>query len=135
MSKARKLLLGVATAWQLVYAVLFTGTLLRVLMSGFAPLPGGASGLPEDFGALFLVHLGTMLLMLGLAVHYVVQAARSPRVPGRWRALWVALNVVGGVFAQIVDWYLFIWREPEPLPTTLVRPGAPPSARSAGGGP
>lgn len=126
MSKARKILLGLATAWQLVYAILFTGTLLRVLLSGFAPLPGGASGLPEGFGPLFFVHLATLLLMLGLAVYYVSEASRSPHVPKRWRGLWVALNVVCGFFAQIVFWYLYIWREPEPLPTTLVRAGRPP---------
>ncbi len=118
MSKIRKLLLGVATAWQLVYALLFTGTLVRVLLSGFAPLPGGARGLPESFGALFLVHLVTLLLMLALAVYYVAQAALSPRVPARWRAAWVLLNVVGGFAAQLVYWSVFIWREP-------VRPAMP----------
>ncbi len=126
MGKPTKIQLGLATAWQLVYAVLFTGTLLRVLMSGFAPLPGGASGLPAGFGPLFFVHLATMLLMLALAVFYVAEAARSPRVPRRRRMLWIVLNVVGGFLAQLVFWYVFIWREPEPLATTLVRPGAPP---------
>ncbi len=125
MSTARKVLLGVATAWQLVYAVLFTGTLLRVLLSGFAPLPGGAAGLPDAFGPLFLLHLGTLVLMLALAVWYVAQAARSPRVPQRWRALWVVLNVVGGFVAQLAFWYLYVWREPEPLGTTLARPPPP----------
>lgn len=126
VTRTRRLLLGLATAWQLVYASLFTGTLVRVLMSGFAPLPGGASGLPEDFGALFFVHLGTLLLMLGLAAYYVAHAARSPRVPKRWRGTWVVLNVVGGFLSQIVYWYLYVWREPEPLQTTLVRPGRAP---------
>lgn len=126
MSKPRKVLLGLATAWQLVYAALFTGTLLRVLMSGFAPLPGGAAGLPEGFGPLFFLHLATLVLMLALAAYYVALAARSPRVPRRWRGLWIVLNVVGGFVAQLAFWYLFIWREPEPLPTKLARPPGPP---------
>jgi hypothetical protein len=122
VTKARKALLGVVTAWQLVYAALFTGTLVRVLLSGFAPLPGGEAGLPEGFGPSFFGHLATLLLMLGLAVYYVGQAARSPRVPARERKLWVVLNVVGGFLAQLVFWYLFIWREPEPLATTPAGP-------------
>ncbi len=122
MTKARKALLGIATAWQLVYAALFTGTLVRVLLSGFAPLPGGAEGLPEGFGPTFFVHLASLLLMLGLAIYYVAQAARSPRVPARERKVWVVLNVVGGFLAQLVYWYLFIWREPEPLATSLAGP-------------
>lgn len=126
MSKARKALLGVATAWQLVYAALFTGTLLRVLGSGFAPLPGGAAGLPEGFGPSFFLHLATLLLMLGLGVYYVVQAARSPRVPARERALWVVLNVVGGFLAQLVYWYLYIWREPDGMPAASAQRGLRP---------
>jgi hypothetical protein len=125
MSRIAKICLGLATAWQLVYTALFAGMLLRVLLSGFAPLPGGAAGLPEDFGALFVVHLGTLVLMLALAVWYVAEAARSPRVPRRWRALWIALVVVGGFVAQLAFWYAFIWRKPAPLETTLVGPPPP----------
>ncbi len=131
MGKAARLLLGLATAWQLAYALLYTGTLLRVLASGFAPLPGGAGGLPEGFGALFALHLATLLLMVGLAAGYVAHAARSPRVPARWRGAWIALNVVGGFLAQLPYWYLYVWRDPRPLDTTCLRPG--PGPGRAGG--
>lgn len=123
MDKGARILLGLATAWQLAYALLYAGTLLRVLASGFAPLPGGAAGLPEGFGALFALHLGTLVLMLALAGFYVAHAARSPRVPARWRGAWIAANVVGGFLVQLPYWYLYVWRAPGPLPTTWVGPG------------
>jgi hypothetical protein len=121
--KVAKLLLGLATAWQLAYMLLYAGTLLQVLASGFAPLPAGAASLPEGFGALFAVHLATLVLMLALAAFYLAHAVRSPRVPARWRGAWIAGNVLGGVLAQLPYWYLYVWREPDPLPTACVRPG------------
>jgi hypothetical protein len=123
VGKVVKLLLGLATAWQLAYMILYAPTLLQVLASGFAPLPAGAEGLPEGFGAQFGVHLLTLVLMLALAAFYLADAARSPRVPARWRGAWIAGNVVGGVLAQLPYWYLYVWRDPEPLPTICVRPG------------
>jgi hypothetical protein len=123
VGKGARILLGLATAWQLVYALVYTGTLLRVLASGFAPLPGDATELPEGFGALFALHLGTLVLMLALAGFYLAHAARSPRVPARWRGAWIAANVIGGFLAQLPYWYLYVWREAEPLPTTWLGPG------------
>ena len=38
---------------------------------------------PQDLGALFLLHLATLLVILALDVFYVAHAARSTRVPPR----------------------------------------------------
>lgn len=121
MGTARKLLLGAATAWQLVYAILFAGPFYRFVASGLTLSPAEEPALPAGLGPMLVVHLGTLLLMGVLAIWYVADAARSPRIPSRWRPAWIALDVATGFFAQLVHWYLFVWREPEPL-TTSPRP-------------
>jgi hypothetical protein len=63
-------------------------------------------------------------IVLGLTVFYAAHAYRSHNVPENRRVLWVVLNVVGSFVAQIIYWYLFIWREPE---TLLTRPSPEPS--------
>jgi hypothetical protein len=125
VGNARKLLLGVATAWPLAYLVMFTRTLLEVALSGFVPPPELVSGSLAEVAALFAVHLGTLFLIVTLGAWYVKDAFRSPRVPEGRRIAWVVLNVVGGFLAQLPYWYLFVWRDPEPLATTVVKPGAP----------
>jgi hypothetical protein len=37
----------------------------------------------------------------------------------------VVLNIFGGFIAQLIYWYLFIWREPEVLQTTVPREAKP----------
>jgi hypothetical protein len=125
VGNARKLLLGAATAWPLVYLALFGGTLLEVALSGFVPAPELVGGSLAEVAALLAVHLGTLLLIVALGAWYVKDAFRSPRVPEDRRVVWVVLNVAGGFLAQLPYWYLFVWREPEPLATTVVKPGAP----------
>ncbi|HEY6003425.1 MAG TPA: hypothetical protein VIV57_11175 [Anaeromyxobacter sp.] len=125
MGTARKLLLGAATAWPLVYLAVFTRTLLEVALSGFTPPPELVDGSLLLVAAQLAVHLGTLILIVTLGAWYVKDSFRSPHVPENRRVVWVVLNVVGGFLAQIPYWYLFVWREPEPLPTTVVKPGAP----------
>lgn len=116
MSKPKKLLLGVLTVWPLAYMVLFMSFVLTMIMTAH-PGRGQRSGPPGWMPALFIAHLGTMLLILGLTVFYAAHAYRSRRVPENRRVLWVMLNVIGSFVAQIIYWYVFIWREPETLLT------------------
>jgi hypothetical protein len=125
VGSARKLLLGLATAWPLAYLVLFTRTLVDVALAGFVAPPELVGGSLAAVAALFAVHLGTLLLIVALGAWYVKDAFRSPHVPESRRVVWVVMNVVGGFLAQLPYWYLFVWREPDPLATTVVKPGAP----------
>jgi hypothetical protein len=127
MGKPAKVLLGAATAWPIVYLALFTRTLVDVTLAGFVPPPDLVEGSPVRLAATFAVHLATLLLIVTLGAFYARDAARSPRIPEGRRVPWLVANVAGGFLAQLPYWYLFVWREPEPLATRVVRPG--PSAR------
>lgn len=128
MGTARKLLLGAATAWQLAYLAVFLGPFYRFVASGLTLSPAEEPALPAGFGPLLLLHLGTALLMLVVAGWYVADAARSPRIPDRWRPMWIALDVATGPLAQMVHWVLFVWRE-----GAVAEPAAAPPAGSARG--
>lgn len=120
MSKPRKILLAILTAWPPVYLVIFVVTVIGMLMAAASGAPGTpADGPPAWLLGLFVVHAGTMLLMLALTIFYGVHAYRSERVPETRRVLWVVLNILGSFIAQLIYWYLFIWRDPEPRETVL----------------
>jgi hypothetical protein len=124
VSKPKKILLGVLTVWPLAYMMTFVVTVLGLVMtaSGVRPPSGPGSGPPAWVPLLFVAHIGTMMLMLGLTVFYGIHAYRSVRVPENRRIIWVLLNVLGSFIAQGFYWYLFIWREPEPV-VTIPPPG------------
>ena len=126
MTKARKLLLGAATAWPLAYVAIFARTLVEVALAGFVPPPELVSGSLPLVAAQLAVHLGTLVLIVALGAFYVKDAFRSPRVPEDRRVVWVVLNVVGGFLAQVPYWYLYVWRGRDPLRTTVVHPSRPP---------
>lgn len=123
MGKPAKVLLGAATAWPIAYLALYTGTLLEVARAGFVAPPELVDGSPASLAAAFALHLGTLVLIAALGGFYARDAARSPRVPEDRRVPWLVANVVGGFFAQLPYWYLFVWRDPGPLATTAVGPG------------
>lgn len=123
MGKATKLLLGAATAWPIVYLALFTRTLVDVVAAGFVAPPELVEGSPARLAATFALHLATLLLVVALGAFYARDAARSARIPEDRRVPWLVANVAGGFLAQLPYWYLFVWREAEPLGTSVVRPG------------
>lgn len=114
MTGPRKTLLGILTAWPLAYALIFMAAamVMVALTAGGRPLRAPGAEPPLWLTLLLVLHVGTMLLWLGLTVFYAVHALRSPRMPGSQRVLWVLLVVVGAFFAQLVYWYLFIRSEP-----------------------
>ncbi|GAO01653.1 hypothetical protein [Anaeromyxobacter sp. PSR-1] len=121
MSKPKKLLLGAVTLWPLAYMFTFLVTVLGMIAMGPGGPRGSGGGFPAWIAALFVVHIATMLLTIGLTIFYGIHAYRSTRVPESRRVLWVLLNILGSFVAQLFYWYLFVWREPEPQAATLPR--------------
>lgn len=68
--------------------------------------------IPVGFGLLMGVHLLTMLLMMGLLPLYIILAVKNDRLDQTMRIVWVVLACTVGMFANIVYWYLYIWRRP-----------------------
>ncbi len=119
VSKPKKILLGAVTLWPLAYMLIFMVTVLWMFTMMGTRIPSRPdAGPPAWIPGLFIVHIGTMLLTLGLTIFYGIHAYRSNRVPESRRVIWVVLNILGSFIAQLFYWYLFIWREPEPLATT-----------------
>lgn len=55
--------------------------------------------------------MGTMLLMLGLMIFYVVNAYNSPKLPADKRSIWVIILFFGNIIAMPIYWYQYIWKE------------------------
>lgn len=69
-------------------------------------------------GGFFLIllplHLFTMVLSFALAGIYIANIFRNDRVAADKKALWAVVVFIGYSIAQLIYWYLYIWREPEP---------------------
>jgi FtsH-like protein len=73
------------------------------------------------FAVLFMMHILTMLLMLALIPLYIILALKDVRHDQNTRIIWVVLIALVGILADLVYWYLYVWREPsapvEPVPS------------------
>jgi len=83
--------------------------------------PSAETVLPIGFALLFLAHITTMALMVLLLIFYIVMALKDERHDQTARIVWIVLIATAGVLADLVYWYLYIWRKPqlrvEPLST------------------
>lgn len=75
---------------------------------------------PLGFGMLMVAHLLTMLMMMGLMPLYIILAVKNERLDQTMRIVWVVLACTVGMFADVVYWYLHIWRA---APKSGVPPG------------
>ena len=117
MQKPAKILLGVATIAPIVLMIL----MLVVVFTTFSSAPFGRR-MNEDsfsslFGAIFVLQIVAWLLMVGLTIFYIVNVFRNDRVEKDKKALWAVVLFLGNILAMPVYWYLYIWREPQALPS------------------
>jgi hypothetical protein len=69
-------------------------------------------GFPAAFAALFVAHLVTIFLIMGLMTLYIVLAVKNERLDQTMRIIWVVLFCMVGLFAMPVYWFMYIWRKP-----------------------
>lgn len=74
--------------------------------------PDISPAFPIGFMALFVAHLLTIFLIMGLMPLYIILAVKSDRLDQTTRIIWVVLLCMLGMLAMPVYWYLYIWREP-----------------------
>lgn len=113
MKPSTKIILGFLT---------FLPALIVLLLIAFLSLTGIGTGQPDPhgitglfFSAAFAVSALTALLSLGLTAFYIVHASRHRGLRGQTQS-WGMLLLFFGIIAQPVYWYMYIWREPAPLP-------------------
>ena len=115
MQKSTKLLLGAATLWPFVYMFLFFILVFSMLFLG----PGAERVMPF----VFVLHMLTILLVLGLTVFYIVDIFKNERVEKDKKVLWAMVIFFGNMVAMPVYWYLYVWKEAAvagpPLPGQL----------------
>jgi hypothetical protein len=102
MSRRRKIALGVATVWPILWMVPFAAWMALTFASG-TEAPG--------FTVVIILHVATVLMAFALLVYYVVHAAKTDRLGGDERTVWIVVLVIGTMFAAPVYWYLYVWRE------------------------
>ena len=131
MKKSRKVLLGIATIWPVLYICLFMGSLFLVFifagMRGDPPLPNpeapGSMLFPLGFVSFFAVHMLTILGTLALTVFYIIRVFKTERLDQNMKIMWMLLLFFMGMVAQPVFWYLYIWRDAPELTAPENRPG------------
>jgi hypothetical protein len=117
LSRPVKVVIGVLTAWPVLYIFLFFGFIVAsMIWMSQLPKGGGAdsSGPPIAFLLLFAAHFATILLMFGLIAFYIVYLFKTDRVPQDKKALWAAVLFLGNMMAMPVFFYLYVWPEEWP---------------------
>jgi len=115
MSKIKKLALGAATLWPLIYLFLFFAFFAFAsvwITSGDAAARGDR--MRSLFGVFFASHVLTMIWIFVLVAIYIWMLFKTDRVPQDKKALWAVVLFLGNTFAMPVFWFLYIWREPQP---------------------
>jgi hypothetical protein len=120
MQKPGKIVLGAATLWPFIYMFIFFGFILCSILF-MRGEPSGA--FPVSFAVIFVLHLFTMLLTMGLTIFFIVDVFRNARVDKDKKVLWAIVIFLGNMIAMPIYWYLYIWKEPaiagNPLPGQL----------------
>lgn len=109
MTKTKKLLLGIATIWPILYMVvffifMFSMVLLLLFQKGNPPI--------GFFLTIFLLHFFTMIEIFVLLAIYVRDVFKNKRVEKDTKALWAVVLFLGNMIAMPIYWYLYIWKKP-----------------------
>ena len=113
-----KILLGIMTVSPVLYMMSFF-FLMPIFIYLTAEDNGSTSGPPIAFLLFFFLNFILIFWAYALAAIYIVNIFRNDRVMPEKKALWAVVVFLGSSIAQIVYWYLYIWREPEARPKAL----------------
>lgn len=109
MSKNKKVLLGIATLWPIIYFFL---CMIVSFGSMFISTGNGAS---EDitiiFFIIFALYLLTIFLILALLIIYIINVFKNNNVPNEKKALWAVVLFIGNIIAMPIYFYLYIWKD------------------------
>lgn len=105
-TRSTKILLGIASFWPPVYIFLFMAFVFGMIFSS-PPLFG------SWFAVLFVFHMLTIFLSLGLTVFYSIHAAKNEALKSELKIVWVVLFIFAGIVTFPIYWYLQIWNSPD----------------------
>lgn len=64
------------------------------------------------FAAVFVVHMLTIILVLGLIAIYVVLAVKNETLDQTKKIIWLVALALFTLISMPVYWYLYVWRKP-----------------------
>ena len=109
MSKNKKIILGIATLWPIVYIFLFIIATFGMI---FIPTVNGESeNFAIAFSIIFALHLLTMFLIFALLIVYIRNVFKNNSVPSEKKALWAVVLFLGNMIAMPIYFYLYIWKD------------------------
>lgn len=115
LTKKQKILVGIGTFWPILYIPIFM-IFIFAMIFGSALEPGRGGDLSPlfgvGFGVLFLVHMFTVLLSLGMTVFHVIHAVKNERLESNMRIVWIVLFFFAGIIAEPIYYYLEVWKDP-----------------------
>lgn len=112
MSKPTKIILAVLTAWPAVYMLAFMGLFIYLFVTvAIVNQPSAPDHFPLVFSVIGILHILTMLELIGLLIFYVVHLFKYPHFTQDRKMLWLLLLIFTGIFSMPVYWYLYIWRQ------------------------
>jgi hypothetical protein len=122
LGKGAKVLLGLATAWPLVWMLIFLSAGLYQVFSETSLWPPTLpSGTPRWMLYVIAVHSLTCVLNLAILATYMIHLFKSDRVSQDKKVFWAVVLLAGNVIAMPVFFYLYVWKDaPSPPP-----PGGP----------
>lgn len=123
LNRPMKLLVGLATAWPLVYMLVFLAFVIATAIVGEVSRGTGRHAVVPFMAVLvFLAHLGTILLIGALQVFYVAYVVTSDRVPQQQKPLWVAVVFLGNIMAMPFVFYQYVWPDEWPRVAAMRSP-------------
>jgi len=115
LTQRQKILAGLATAWTLLYPLLFFAVaLLLTLGVAVIPVDQQSSGPPVLFFAIFPLHCLTIVIMLGLMVFYLAHIIKNRSVSDSVRVVFGVGIYLMPYIAMPIYYYFFIWRDDIP---------------------
>jgi hypothetical protein len=111
MTKPKALILGIFTAWPILYMFLFMGTIFsQIIMMDFGTKQA-AGELPIIMKIIFPLHFLTMIWIFVLLAVYIRHIFKTDAIPQDKKALWAVVIFLGNMIAMPVYWYLYIWKK------------------------
>lgn len=110
MTKPAKVVLGIVTIWPAIYMAFFF-VVVCLLFASFLGEPSDGGYLVRLLGILFPLHLGTIVVIVGLGAFYIYHLFQNDQIGQNQKALWAVVLLMGNMISMPVYWYLYFWRD------------------------